>query len=68
MDKDIFEILAKIDLNKIDFSNIQLIKMEFCKLFNVIEKLVAENKEKDAQIQNLKNELNILKGEKESLT
>jgi hypothetical protein len=64
MDKDIFEILAKIDINKIDFSNIQLIKMEFCKLFNVIEKLVAENKEKDEQIQNLKNELNILKGEK----
>jgi len=64
MAKDILDKLSKIDINKIDFDNHNEVKACIITLFNVIEKLVAENAQLREQNQLLKDEINKLKGEK----
>lgn len=64
MDKNILNKLAKIDLNKIDFNDHEGIKNIIMLLFNVVENVVAENNQKSDEIQNLRDEINRLKGEK----
>ena len=64
MDKDILNILTKIDINKLDFKDEVSVKDTVLKLFNVIEYLVAQNTEFKEKNQQLRNEINELKGEK----
>lgn len=64
MDKSISDKMKEININELDFDNKESIKKTFQLLFNFIEYLVAENNELKIDNQNLKNELNILKGEK----
>jgi hypothetical protein len=64
MDNNFLNILSKIDINNFDYKNEELVKATFIQFFNIIEKLVAENEQLKQTVQELKNEITILKGEK----
>lgn len=64
MDKNILDILTKIDINKLNFSDEALIKDMYIKLFNIIEQLASENRQLKEKNQELRDEINLLKGEK----
>ena len=64
MDKNILDILSKIDINKIDYNDHKKVNNTFVCLFNVIEKMAATNHKLSEENQKLKDELNSLKGEK----
>lgn len=64
MDNNFLKILSKIDINNFDYKNEELVKSTFIQLFNIIEKVVAENEQLKQTVQELKNEINTLKGEK----
>ena len=63
MDKNILDILTKINLNNLNFSDENQIKNAFISLFNVIESLANENRELKEENQRLRDEINRLKGE-----
>lgn len=64
MDNNFLNILSKIDINNFDYKNEALVKATFIQFFNIVEKLVAENEQLKQTVQELKNEINKLKGEK----
>mgnify|MGYP001828720580 CR=1 FL=1 len=64
MEKNILDTLSKIDINNIDFNNHSEVKSTIVTLFNVIEKVIAENTQLKEKNQLLMNEINELKGEK----
>ena len=62
--KVISELLKEVNLNEIDFTNAEKVKGIISVLFNIIESLASENTQLKQERQELRDEVNRLKGEK----